>query len=608
MGRTGSLARMESAFLDAVADRVVVYDGATGTWLQTQDLDLDDYGGPALEGCTDILGVTRPDVVTALHTAYLEVGADVVETNTFGAFGVPLGEYDIAERAHEIALANARIARSVADEFSTPDKPRFVAGSLGPGTKVPVARPDPLRRAARRLREASRALLEGGVDLFILETHFDLLALKAAVIGARRAMAAEGREVPIQAQVTMELTGRMLLGTEIGAALAAIDPLDLDVIGINCATGPAEMSEHLRHLSQHARMPDLRASPTPACRRWSTGRCTTTSPPSSCASTSAASSPSSASRSSAAAAAPRRSSSQLLAEMAPSLTPAARTPEHEPSVASIYSAVPLHQDTSFLMIGERTNANGSKKFREAMLEGDWDTCSAMAKDQVKEGAHVLDVCVDYVGRDGTADMDEMASRFATQASVPLVLDSTEPEVMEAGLQWLGGRAILNSANLEDGEAEGTRLDRVFRLAKEYGAAVICLLIDEEGQARDVEWKMRVAHRIHDLAVNRYGLEAGDLIFDALTFPLSTGDDDLRRDAMATIEAIGGSRPRSRASTPPSGVSNVSFGLEPGRPPRPQLGVPARVLAGRPRLGHRPRLEDPAAEHASPTSSATSPST
>jgi len=547
--------------MEAVAERVVVYDGATGTWIQEQDLSLDDYGGPAFEGCTDILGVTRPDVVAALHSAYFEVGADVVETNTFGAFAVPLGEYDVPERSHEIALANARIAREVADGFSTPDRPRYVAGSLGPGTKAPSL--GQIRFAALRdaYEEAADALLEGGVDLLILETHFDLLAMKAAVIGSRRAMTRLDRPVPIQAQVTMELTGRMLLGTEIGAALAAIEPLKIDIIGLNCATGPTEMSEHLRHLSAHARTPisclpnaglpsvvdgamhyDLQPEQLRDHQRRFVeemgvqviGGCCGTTP----------------------------EFIKLLAEMAPSLTPAPRTPTFEPSVTSIYSAVPLEQDASFLMIGERTNANGSKKFREALLEGDWDTCSAMANAQIKEGAHVLDVCVDYVGRDGTGDMDELASRFATQANAPLVMDSTEPQVMEAGLQWIGGRAILNSANLEDGFAEGSRLDRVFSLAREYGAAVICLLIDEEGQARDVEWKLRVAHRITDLAVGTYGLDPTDLIFDALTFPLSTGDEDLRSDAMATMEAIRRIKEEIPGAHTTLGVSNVSFGLNP----------------------------------------------
>ena len=244
------------------------------------------------------------------------------------------------------------------------------------------------------------------------------------------------------------------------------------------------------------------------------------------------------------------------------LEPRRRNPVNEPSVASIYSPVPMAQDKSFLIIGERTNANGSKAFRDAMLSDDLDMCTKIATEQIREGAHVLDVCVDYVGRDGTVDMDVLAARFATNASVPLVLDSTEPQVMEAGLVHIGGRAILNSANLEDGEAPDSRLDRVFTLAATYGAAVICLLIDERGQARDVEWKMEIAHRIHDIATQRYGLRASDLIFDALTFPLSTGDDDLRRDAMATITAIGRIKAEIPGCFTTLGVSNVSFGLSP----------------------------------------------
>jgi 5-methyltetrahydrofolate--homocysteine methyltransferase len=552
---------MTSSFLEAVHRRVVVFDGAMGTGIQELELTADDFGGPELEGCNELLVVTRPDVVRQLHAAYLEVGCDVLETDTFGAFGVPLAEYGIAERAYELNLAAARIAKDVATDYSTPDHPRWVSGSIGPGTKF--ASLGQIRYAELRdlYEEQSRGLLDGGVDLLVIETQYDLLGAKAAIAGARRAMAAAGRDVPVQVQVTIELTGRMLPGTETAAALAALDPVRPDVIGINCATGPAEMSEHLRHLSQHARMPisclpnaglpsvvdgHMHYDLTPDAladyhERFITefgvsavGGCCGTTPDHLAA----------------------------VVERCRDLEPAARRPVHEAGATSIYSLQPFEQDTSFLIIGERTNANGSKKFREAMLAGDWDTCVQMAKDQVREGAHVLDLCVDYVGRDGTADMDELAQRLATQSSVPLVLDSTEPQVMEAGLRWIGGRAILNSANLEDGEAPGSRLDRVMRLAREYGAAVICLLIDEEGQARDVEWKLRIAHRIHDLAVDRYGLEPGDLIFDALTFPLSTGDDDLRGDAMATIEAIR----RIKAELPgvftTLGVSNVSFGLKP----------------------------------------------
>ena len=540
--------------------------------------------------------LTRPDVIAG-STAPSSRSAPTWSRPTPSAPSpCPLGEYDIAERAHEINVANARIAREVADDFATPDRPRFVAGSIGPGTKF--ASLGQIRFA--ELRDAyevqAAGLLEGGVDLLIIETQFDLLGLKAAVIGARRAMAAVGREVPIQVQVTIELTGRMLPGTEIGAALAAIDPLRRDVIGLNCATGPAEMSEHLRHLSPARAHADL----LPAQRRPAVGgrRQDALRPHARAAGRvpRAGSSPSSACRWSAAAAAPRPSYIGRWSTTLP--RPHARpprTPVHEPAATSIYTPVPFEQDTSFLMIGERTNANGSKKFREAMLEGDWDTCAQMASDQVKEGAHVLDVCVDYVGRDGTVDMDEIASRFATQADAPLVLDSTEPQVMEAGLQWIGGRAILNSANLEDGEAPGSRLDRVFTLAQHYGAAVICLLIDEEGQARDVEWKMRVAHRIDDLAVEPLRPRAGR---PHLRRPHLPALHRRRRPAPRRHRHHGGHPPhqgrdprRLHHARPLQRVVRPQA----GRPPRPQLGVPARVRRGRPRLGHRPRREDHAAQ-------------
>src|SRR5437763_6818057 len=543
-------------YLEAARERVVVYDGATGTNLQARDLTADDFGGAALEGCNEVLVDTRPDVVADLHRSFFEVGSDVVETDTFGAFAVVLAEYGIADRAHELNVKAAQIAKEVASGFGG-----WVAGSMGPGTKLPSL--GQIRFAD--LRDAyevqARGLLEGGVDLFLVETCYDLLQAKAAMIACRRARAAVGREVPLQVQVTMETTGRMLVGTGIGAALTALIALRPDVFGRNCATGPVEMSEHLRRLAQYcgvpisclpnAGLPSVVEGKThydltpeqPAERHarfvtefgvWIVGGCCGTTP----------------------------EHLRQVVDRVRSLTPASRSIVDEPGAASIYTAVPFHQDTSFLVIGERTNANGSKKFREAMLDADWDTCLAMARDQVKEGAHVLDVCVDYVGRDGTADMDEVASRFATQVSAPLVMDSTESPVMEAGLQWVGGRAILNSANLEDGEGPDTRFDRVMKLAREYGAAVICLLIDEEGQARDVEWKLRVAHRIHDLAVNRYGLSSSDLIFDALTFPLSTGGEDLRGDGMAALDALRRIKAELPGVSTVLGLSNVSFGLKP----------------------------------------------
>ncbi|MBW3580039.1 MAG: homocysteine S-methyltransferase family protein, partial [Actinobacteria bacterium] len=365
-------------YLDAVRERVVVFDGATGTNLQLRGLTADDFGGPALEGCNEVLVATRPEVVAELHASFLEVGCDVVETDTFGAFAVPLGEYGIAERTEELNLAAARIARSVADDFATPDRPRWVAGSVGPGTKFPSLGNIRFAELRDAYQVQAGALLAGGVDLLLIETVFDLLQAKAAVIGCRRAMASAGRAVPLQVQVTIELTGRMLPGTEIGAALAALDPLRPDVVGLNCATGPAEMHEHLRHLAAHARMPvscvpnaglpsvvdgAMHYDLTPEQlaehhHRFVTefgvsvvGGCCGTTP----------------------------AHLRAVVERCADLVPAPRSPVHEPAAASIYTAVPFRQETSFLVVGERTNANGSRRFREAMLADDWETCVAMAK-------------------------------------------------------------------------------------------------------------------------------------------------------------------------------------------------------------------------------------
>ena len=558
----GSVARVNRpSYREAVRDRVVVFDGAFGTFVQDLDLGPDDFGGAQLEGCNEMLCLTRPDVIRAMHSAFLEVGVDAVETASFGSFATVLAEYGIAERAHELNVAAARLAREVADDFATDGRPRFVAGSIGPGTKLPSLGLIDFATLRDQYEVQARALLEGGVDLFLIETCYDLLQAKAAMIACRRAMAAAGREVPVQVQVTMETTGRMLVGSEIGAAVTALGALRPDVLGINCSTGPAEMQEHLRYLSRHS-TGALSVMPNAGLPSIVGGKTHYDLTPEQLAEYH------------------RRHVSELgirvvggccgttpahlaaVVEAVRDVTPAQRSPESEPSVSSIYSPVPLHQDLSFLIIGERTNANGSKAFREAMLAGDYDTCTKMATEQIREGAHVLDVCVDYVGRDGALDMDQVAQRFATQASVPLVFDSTEPPVMRAGLERFGGRAILNSANLEDGEAEGSRLDHVFSLAAEHGAAVICLLIDERGQARDVDWKVEIAHRIHRLATERYGLSASDLIFDALTFPLSTGDEDLRRDAMHTIDAIRRIKQEIPGCFTTLGVSNVSFGLSP----------------------------------------------
>ena len=550
-----------SRYLEAAARRVVVFDGAMGTNLQLADLTADDFGGPELEGCNELLVVSRPDVVDRVHRSFFEVGCDVVETDTFGAFAPVLAEYGQAHRVRELNLAAASLARGAADDFSTADRPRWVAGSIGPGTKFPTL--GQIRYADLRdaYQEQATALLEGGVDLIIIETVFDLLQAKAAINGARRAMRAAGTRLPIQAQVTIELTGTMLPGTEVGAALCALEAMGVDLIGLNCATGPAEMFEPLRHLTGHAPMPvtclpnaglpsvvdgamhyDLTPDQLAEFHRQFVselgisviGGCCGTTP------------------------------EHLAAVVAAcaDLTPAERHVAPEYGAASIYTQVPFAQDTSFLVVGERTNANGSKKFREAMLEADWDTCVAMAREQVKEGSHLIDVCVDYTGADGVADMEAVASRFATQSTVPLMVDSTEAAVVETALSWIGGRAVINSVNLEEGDDPGTRLDSFLTLAKEFGAAVVCTCIDEEGQARTADWKVRAATAIHDIAVERYGLRPQDLLFDALALPLSTGMEESRRDGIETIEGIR----RIKAELPGVftvlGLSNVSFGLNP----------------------------------------------
>ncbi len=558
------LARLDASsdpYLAALKERVLIYDGATGTNLQLMDLSADDFGGPSLEGCNEILVDTRPDAIDRLHRSFLEVGSDVIETDSFGSFSVVLAEYGLEQRAEELSRRSAELARAVADDFTTQDKPRFVAGSMGPGTKFPTLGQISYVDLRDSYAEMARGLLLGGVDLFIIETMFDLLGAKAAINGARLAMAEVGRQIPLQVQVTIELTGRMLPGTEIGAALNALEAMAIDVIGLNCATGPVEMGEPLRHLAERTTLPisvlpnaglpsvvdgamhyDL--TPDGLAEHLSrfvnelgvnaVGGCCGTTP---------------------------EHLAAVVAAVGGS-APLERKVNPEPGASSIYSTVPFRQDTSFLVIGERTNANGSKRFREAMLDADWDTCVAMAKDQVKEGSHVIDVCVDYTGADGVGDMEALTSRLATQSSVPIMVDTTEAPVAATALRWLGGRAILNSVNLEEGADEGTRLDSFLNLAREFGAALVATCIDEEGQARTADWKVRAAKAIVDLAVERYGLSPEDVLIDPLALPLSTGMEESRRDGIETIEAIRRIKAELPGVSTVLGLSNVSFGLNP----------------------------------------------
>ena len=530
-----------------------------GTMLQAADPSLDDFQG--YEGCNEILNVTRPELVASVHDAYFAVGVDCVETNTFGANLANLGEYDITDRIYELAEAGAAIARKVADGWSTPAHPRWVLGSVGPGTKLPSLGHAPYALLRDAYQQQVAGLVAGGADAILIETAQDLLQAKAAIVGAKRALAEAGVPLPIFAQVTVETTGTMLLGSEIGAALTALEPLGVDMIGLNCATGPAEMSEHLRTLSKsatigisampNAGLPVLTAdgahyplSPAELADAHDAftrdygltlvGGCCGTTP----------------------------EHLRHVVERVRGREITTRRPHHEAAAASLYQSVPFRQDTAYLSIGERTNANGSKAFREAMLEARWDDCIEIARDQIRDGAHLLDLCIDYVGRDGVADMRELAGRLATASTLPIVLDSTEPAVLEAGLEMLGGRAVVNSVNYEDGDGPDSRMRRIMPLVVEHGAGVVALTIDEEGQARTAEWKVRVADRlIRDLR-DHWGMSVGDILVDTLTFPIATGQEETRRDGIETLEAIRQIKTMYPDVQTTLGLSNVSFGLNP----------------------------------------------
>ncbi|WP_043263638.1 methionine synthase [Streptomyces sp. CT34] len=545
---------------EALASRVVVADGAMGTMLQAQDPTLEDF--QQLEGCNEILNLTRPDIVRSVHEAYFAVGVDCVETNTFGANHAALAEYDIAERVFELSESGARIAREVADEFTAATgQQRYVLGSMGPGTKLPTLGHAPYRTLRDAYQRNAEGMIAGGADALLVETTQDLLQTKAAVLGARRALEVTGTDLPVICSVTVETTGTMLLGSEIGAALCALEPLGIDMIGLNCATGPAEMSEHLRYLARHSRIPlscmpnaglpvlgkdgahyPLSATELADAQETFVGEYGLSLVGGCCGTT------------------PEHL--RQVVERVRGVTPPAREPRPEPGAASLYQTVPFRQDTSYLAIGERTNANGSKKFREAMLEGRWDDCVEMARDQIREGAHMLDLCVDYVGRDGVADMEELAGRFATASTLPIVLDSTELDVLRAGLEKLGGRAVLNSVNYEDGDGPESRFAKVTALAAEHGAALIALTIDEEGQARTAEKKVEIAERLIADLTGNWGVRESDILIDCLTFTICTGQEESRKDGIATIEAIRELKRRHPEVQTTLGLSNISFGLNP----------------------------------------------
>jgi len=544
------------SFLDILKEKIVVFDGAQGTHLQGQGLTADDFGGEQYNGCNEYLIITRPSAVEAIHRDYLDAGSDVIETNTFGATSIVLAEYNIAHLSYDISLKAAQLGKRMAMEFSTPDHPRFVAGSLGPTTKLPSLGHIQFKEMAASYKLQTKGMMEGGVDLLCVETCQDVLQAKAALYGIFEYFEEARRRVPVIASVTVETLGTLLLGTEMSAALVSLEPYDIDVIGMNCATGPKEMSEHVRVLCDsspkpvfvmpNAGMPEnvgghahYKLSPEELVQYLSHfvkdlgvsivgGCCGTT-----------------------------KEHIRQLVNAVGGLASRARNVDFIPSASSLYQAAPLHIDPPPVLVGERTNANGSKLFRDLLAKEDWEGIVAMGREAVKEGAHMVDVCAAYVGRDEAKDMREIISRFNTQVTLPIVIDSTEANVIEEALQRIGGKAIVNSINLEDGEK---RIDDVVPLCKKYGAAVIALTIDEKGMAKTADAKLAIARRIYDLAVGKYGMRPHDLIFDTLTFTLGSGDEEFRKAGIETIEAIRLIKKELPEVKTILGVSNISFGL------------------------------------------------
>ncbi|WP_392477214.1 methionine synthase [Nostoc sp. C110] len=536
---------------------VLVFDGAMGTNLQTQNLTAEDFGGPQYEGCNEYLVHTKPEAVAKVHRDFLAAGADVIETDTFGSTSLVLAEYDLADQAYYLSKTAAELAKRVAAEFSTPEKPRFVAGSIGPTTKLPTLGHIDFDTMKATFAEQAEALWDGGVDLFLVETCQDVLQIKAALNGIEEVFAKKGDRRPLMVSVTMESMGTMLVGSEISAVLTILEPYPIDILGLNCATGPDLMKPHIKYLSEHspfivscipnAGLPENVGGQahyrlTPLELRMSLmhfvedlgvqviGGCCGTRP----------------------------EHIQQLAEAAKDLKPKVRQPSLEPAAASIYTTQPYDQDNSFLIVGERLNASGSKKCRDLLNAEDWDGLVSMARAQVKEGAHILDVNVDYVGRDGVRDMHELVSRIVNNVTLPLMLDSTEWEKMEAGLKVAGGKCLLNSTNYEDGEP---RFLKVLELAKKYGAGIVIGTIDEDGMARTADKKFAIAQRAYRQAVE-YGIPPTEIFFDTLALPISTGIEEDRENGKATIESIRRIREGLPGCHVILGVSNISFGLNP----------------------------------------------
>src|SRR5436190_151242 len=546
-----------SKFLDLLKEKIIVFDGAMGVSLQALNLSIDDWGGPQFENCSENLLYTRPDVVEKVHTSFLDVGCDVIETNSFGGSEVVLTEFGLREKTYDVNKKAAELAKRLTSDYSTQDKPRFVAGSIGPGTKLPTLGHITYPALKDAYREQVRGLIDGGSDMLIIETCQDLLQTKAALAAVFEFFEKNKVRIPVIAQVTIEVFGTMLNGTEIGAALTALEPFPIDVIGMNCGTGPKHMTDSFRYLCENSPLPVsvLPNAGLPEVRDGQqyydetpesfaaqvehfakdfganiVGGCCGTSP----------------------------EHLKQVIERVGGLSPKDRSAKLAPSASSIYFQQPYTQDASFLIVGERVNASGSKKMRDLLDAEDWDGLVNLAKSQEKEGAHILDVSVDFVGRDGVADMHTLASRLATSVKIPLMFDSTEWEKMEAGLEHAGGKCILNSTNYEDGEP---RFLKVLTLAKEYGASVVIGLIDEDGMARSFDDKIRIARRAYKQATE-FGIPGHDIFFDPLALPISTGIEENRKNAVETLNAIKQIHEELPEANIILGVSNISFGLNP----------------------------------------------
>lgn len=546
------------SLLQELKKRVLVLDGAMGTTIQNLHLTADDFGGKELEGCNEYLVITRPHIIEEIHRRFFEVGADIVETNAFGATRIVLAEYGLADQCREINLAAARLARKAADAISTPQKPRFVAGGLGPTTKLPTLGHIDFKTMCAEFREQAQYLIEGGVDFFLIETCQDLLQIKAAIVAVQDAMAAAKTTLPIMVSLTIEQTGTMLLGSEVGAALTALEPYGIDILSMNCATGPKEMEDNVRFLSQNAPMmlglypnaglPEniggkAHYQLTPEeFTKWQIkfiehyginlagGCCGTT-----------------------------YEHIGALAKAVGDRAPVARKVTWVPSISSLYSSVAMDQEPRPLLVGERTNANGSRLYKTLLEKEDWDSIVEMGKEQVAEGAHILDVCDAYVGRNEVSDMTETIRRFVTQVPLPLMIDSTEAIVIERSLELAGGKCVINSINMEDGRE---RIETIVPLAKKFGAALIALTIDEDGMAKTADSKLAIAKRIYDICVIEFGIKPENLIFDPLTFTIGSGDSEFYNAGVETLEGIRRIRAELPGVRTMLGLSNISFGLNP----------------------------------------------